>query len=57
MLDEVFPILQEVPSREPAVLMSILGNVLHLTSSILYNMNDKWYVLDEVFPIPQEVPF
>lgn len=25
VLDEIFPILQEVPSREPAVLMSILG--------------------------------
>ena len=25
VLDEIFPILQEVPSREPGVLMSMLG--------------------------------
>jgi SCY1-like protein 2 len=25
VLDEVLPMLQEMPSREPAVLMSILG--------------------------------
>lgn len=30
VLDEILPILQNVKSREPAVLMSILGMTLHL---------------------------
>ena len=30
VMDEVLPMLQQIPSREPAVLMSILGTTLLL---------------------------
>ncbi|ELU10963.1 hypothetical protein CAPTEDRAFT_109432 [Capitella teleta] len=54
VLDEIFPILQEIPSREPAILMSILGiykvtmshKKLGITKDIMANK-----VLPFIFPL------
>lgn len=36
VLDDVLPLLPKIPSREPAVLMGILGNILYYSLIILY---------------------
>ena len=35
VLDDILPILPEIPSREPAVLMSMLGNLNLLYMTLL----------------------
>lgn len=36
VIDEILPFLQQIPSREPAVLMGILGNLFFILFVIIY---------------------
>jgi len=37
VMDEVLPMLQQIPSREPAVLMSILGTIIIIIINVKKN--------------------